>query len=313
MFLICEKYQMDFRLLRHLSYFKIVAEERHFGRAAKRLGISQPPLSQQIKILESNLGVRLFERSRSGVSLTAVGHQILPAVERLVSEGESLESTVMEARLGRTARISIGAIAFTMSELLPAILNTARKQMENVSIYIQEFDSNEALIALQRENIDVAFLRAEESTGSLKIVPLAREKLVLALPKNHPMSKRNQVNLSALAREPMVFCPREISPSYFDRILAICRGKGLSPRINFNARSITSQLAFVACGTAIGLVPESMKTDEHASIRFLPVEGDTSIVTSAIAWNENNRNPAAQEFIDMVCRETDSIVPNKDN
>lgn len=129
---------MDFRLLRHLSYFKIVAEERHFGRAAKRLGISQPPLSQQIKILENSLGVRLFERSRRGVSLTAVGHQILPAVERLLSEGESLESTVMEARLGRTGRISIGAIAFTMSELLPTILKTARGQMENVSIHIKD-------------------------------------------------------------------------------------------------------------------------------------------------------------------------------
>ncbi len=304
---------MDFRLLRHLSYFKIVAEERHFGRAAKRLGISQPPLSQQIKILESNLGVRLFERSRSGVSLTAAGHQILPAVEQLVSEGENLESTVMEARLGRISRISIGAIAFTMSELLPAILNTARSQMENLSIYIREFDSSEALIALENEDIDIAFLRAEESNGSLKIIPLVREKLVLAIPFDHSMAKQDRVNLDTLARERMVFCPREISPFYFDRILAICRAKVLSPRIDFNARSITSQLAFVACGTAIGLVPESMMNDEHENIRFLPVEGDTNIVTCAIAWNDNNQNPVIQEFINMVCRETGSINSNQDN
>jgi len=297
---------MDFRLLRHLSYFKIVAEERHFGRAAKRLGISQPPLSQQIKVLESNLGARLFERSRSGVSLTAIGHQILPAVERLLSEGESLESIVMEARLGRTARISIGAIGFTMSELLPSILKTARSQMENLSVYIREYDSNEALIALEKENIDVAFLRAEESTGNLKIVPLVREKLVLALPRGHPLSKQDCINLGTLAREPMVLCPRDISPFYFDRILTICRGQGLSPKIDFEARSITSQLAFVACGTAVGLVPESMKSNENAAVQFLPVEGDTNIVTSAIAWNENNQNPAVREFTDMVCEETGS-------
>lgn len=302
---------MDFRLLRHLSYFKIVAEERHFGRAAKRLGISQPPLSQQIKTLESRLGVQLLERSRSGVSLTAVGHQILPAVERLLSEGESLESTVMEARLGRTARISIGAIAFTMSELLPTILKAARSQIENLSVYIREFDSNQALTALENENIDVAFLRAEESIGNLKIVPLVREKLVLALPKDHPLSERGQLKLGDLAREPMVFCPREISPSYFDRILAICRAQGLSPRVDFEARSITSQLAFVACGTAVGLVPESMRSDENASIRFLPVEGDTNIVTSAIAWNENSRNPAVGEFVAMVCKETDFTTLKK--
>lgn len=297
---------MDFRLLRHLSYFKVVAEERHFGRAAKRLGISQPPLSQQIKILENSLGVQLFERSRSGVSLTAVGHQILPAVERLMSEGENLEWTVMEARLGRTARISIGAIAFTMSELLPTILNRARSQLGNLSIQLREYDSNEALIALEKENIDVAFLRAEESAGSLKIVPLVREKLVLALPKSHPLSKRDRINLDELAREPMVFCPREISPSYFDRILTVCRGQGLSPRIDFEARSIMSQLAFVACGTAIGLVPESTEAAGHASVRFVPVEGDANIVTSAIAWNEKNQNPAVNEFVDMVCSKTDS-------
>ena len=299
---------MDFRLLRHLSYFQVVAEERHFGRAAKRLGISQPPLSQQIKILENSLGVRVFERSRKGVSLTAVGHQILPAVERLLAEGESLESTVMEARLGRTARISIGAIAFTMSELLPDILKAARSQLEKVSIHIREFDSNEALIALEKENIDVAFLRAEESTGNLKIVPLVREKLVLALPKDHPLAKRDRINLGDLAGEPMVFCPREISPSYFDRILTICREQGLPPRIVFEACSITSQLAFVACGAAIGLVPESMMSDEILDVCFLPVEGDTSIVTSAIAWNESNNNPEVKEFVDLVCREAGTVA-----
>lgn len=291
---------MDFRLLRHLSYFKIVADERHFGRAARRLGISQPPLSQQIKTLESNLGVQLFERSRSGVSLTTEGHQILPSVERLLAEGEKLESMVMEARLGRTNRISIGAIAFTMSDLLPVILKTARDRMENASFFIREFDSNEALAALEKEEIDVAFLRAEESSGSLNIIPLVREKLVLALPADHSLASTNRINLSALAREPMVFCPRDISPSYFDRILAICRGQGLSPRIAFEARSIASQLAFVACGTAMGLVPESMKTDAHPNISFVPVEGDTNIVTSAIAWNEENRNPAVRILVDLV-------------
>lgn len=173
------------------------------------------------------------------------------------------------------------------------------------------FDSNEAFSALEEENIDVAFLRAEESTGSLKIVPLVRERLLLAMPKGHPFSKQERVNLRMLAREPMVFCPREISPSYFDRILTICRAQGLSPRIDFEARSITSQLAFVACGSAIGLVPESMQSNENTSVRFLPVEGDTNTVTSAIAWNENNQNPAVREFIDLVFKVADFTVLDK--
>ena len=300
---------MDFRLLRHLSYFKVVADERHFGRAAKRLGISQPPLSQQIKTLEANLGIQLFERSRSGVRLTSEGHQILPAVERLLTEGETLESTVMEARLGRTQRISIGAIAFAMSELLPAILDTARRRMTSASFFFREFDSNEALAALEQEEIDVAFLRAEESTGTLRVVPLVREKLVLAVSRAHPLATADHLGLSALAQEPMVFCPREVSPSYFDRILAICRGEGLAPRMAVEARSIASQLAFVACGIAVALVPESMKTGRHPDVRFLPVEGDTTIVTSAVAWNDNPRNPAVEEFVNIVCRQTAPVPP----
>lgn len=292
---------MDFRLLRHLTYFRTVAEERHFGRAAQRLGISQPPLSQQIKTLESNLGVRLFERSRSGVRLTTEGHQILPAVERLMAEGEMLESIVLEARQGRTQRLSIGAIAYTMSEFLPSLLQSARRDMAGLSIHLTEFHSNEALSALEEGEIDVAFLRAEEGTSSLNVEPLIRENLMLALPVDHPLATRGCVALGLLTQEAMVFCPRDISPSYFDRTLAICRSQGLSPRIAFEARSITSQLAFIACGTAIGLVPESLKdTAQSADVAFRPVEGDTRIVTSALAWRRDSQNPAVPRFVELV-------------
>ena len=152
---------MDFRLLRHLAYFKAVADEQHFGRAAQRLGISQPPLSQQIKTLESNLGFALFERSRKGVTLTAEGRHILPAVDRLLAEGEKLDLVTVEARQGKAGRLAIGAIAFSMSQLLPDLLRRARAEMTGTSFAISEFDSNEALDALDREEIDIAFLRAD--------------------------------------------------------------------------------------------------------------------------------------------------------
>lgn len=292
---------MDFRLLRHLTYFRAVAEERHFGRAAQRLGISQPPLSQQIKILESNLGVRLFERSRSGVRLTTEGHQILPAVERLVSEGELLETIVLEARQGRTQRLSIGAIAFTMSEFLPNILHKARTELPGLSIHLTEFHSVEALAALEEGEIDVAFLRAEEGTASLDVASLVRENLLLAVPRGHALAERGLVQLGELTKEPMVFCPRDISPSYFDRTLSICRSQELSPRIAFEARSITSQLAFIACGAAIGLVPESLKeSTQSGGVSFVPVDGDTGIVTSAIAWRKDSRNTAVPTFVSLV-------------
>lgn len=302
---------MDFRLLRHLSYFKIVADERHFGKAAKRLGISQPPLSQQIKILERNLGVQLFERSRSGVFLTNEAQQILPAVERLLAEGTQLEAAVMEARAGRIQRISIGAIAYIMSEILPSILVKARSHMSNLSVYIKEVDSSEALAALEEEEIDVAFLRAEDDIGDVRVEPLTREQLVLGVPRDHALASEDRISLADLSKEPMVLCPRRVSPAYFDRILNICRGGGLTPRVVFEARSITSQLAFIACGGAIGLVPEGVIDPEHRSVRFIPLKEDAEIVTSAVAWNVRNRNTALEEFLDHVLKNSPRLSPSQ--
>lgn len=291
---------MDFRLLRHLSYFKAVADERHFGRAAQRLGISQPPLSQQIKTLESNLGFALFDRSRRGVSLTPEAIHILPAVDRLLAEGEKLDLVTIEARQGKTGRLTIGAIAFSMQALLPDLLRRARQLMPEAGFVISEFDSNEALAALEGEEIDIAFLRAEERRGDLNVVPLLRDQLVLAIAKDHPLAAADAIALSDLKREPMIICPREISPSYFDRIVEICRRGDLAPRLTFKARSISSQLAYVACGTAVALVPKSMALETMADMHFLPVVDDTTIVTLAIAWRADNQSPILDRFLKLM-------------
>ena len=291
---------MDFRLIRHLYYFKAVADERHFGRAAKRLGISQPPLSQQIKTLESNLGFALFERSRQGVTLTPEGVHILPAVEKLLDESEMLDLVTIEAGQGKTRRLNIGAIAFSMAGILPKIIRAMRAEMPETSLIISEFDSNEALDALEQEEIDVAFLRAEESAAPLNVVPLHRDQLVLAVADDYELADQNSVELNRLGREPMVYCPREISPSYFDRIMQICRTRGLMPRMSIKARSIASQLSFVACGVGVALVPELVQNENLSNVRFIPIKGDTSIVTLAIAWREGDNNPKVSEFVDLV-------------
>ncbi len=291
---------MDFRLIRHLAYFKAVADERHFGRAAARLGISQPPLSQQIKTLESNLGFALFDRSRRGVALTPEGEHILPVVNRFLAEGEKLDLVTIEAGQGRTQRLTIGAIAFSMANFLPKVLRATREHMPKTNFVISEFDSNEAQDALEQEKVDVAFLRAEERRGVLNVAPLVRDQLLLAVASDHPLADQAVADLAQLNREPMVFCPREISPSYFDRIMEICRNNDLSPRVSLSARSISSQLAFVSCGTAVALVPESMKAEPAKGVRFVPIRGDTNIVTLAIAWLENARNPMVEIFVDNV-------------
>src|SRR4051812_38949899 len=150
---------VDFRFLRHLWSFLAIAEERHFGRAAKRLGISQPPLSQQIQILEQALGFKLFVRSRRGAELTPQGAAILPAVKRFAEQGAHMEAAVSEARLGRAEVIHVGAITSAIVDILPSVFRITRERHPHVTLALTETDSSAAIDALLNGDIDIAFAR----------------------------------------------------------------------------------------------------------------------------------------------------------
>src|SRR6185369_4064383 len=152
---------INFRLVRHLWLFLTVAEEKHFGRAAKRLGMSQPPLTEQIQVLEQSLKVKLFERSRRGAQLTPVGAAILPAVQKFADQLERLELAVREAAAGHSGLLTIGAITSAMLEVLPPIVDKLKSDYPQLTISIKEIDSVEAIPALQAGDIDLAFARLE--------------------------------------------------------------------------------------------------------------------------------------------------------
>ena len=147
---------IDFRLLRHFWYFLAVAEERHFGKAAKRLGMSQPPLSQQIQVLEKSLGVKLFERSRQGVRLTKQGSEILGPVQRFMEHAQRLQLAVLDARDGRNTTITIGAVNAALYDIMPKVTRIAGKRYPQLSMSVSEMDSASALAAVQNGEIDIA-------------------------------------------------------------------------------------------------------------------------------------------------------------
>lgn len=293
---------IDVRLFRQLWSFLAVAEEGHFGRAAKLLGISQPPLTQQIQTLERSLGVRLFDRSRRGAALTREGTAILPAVQRFAEQLGYLETQVRGAKEGKTRFVKVGAITSTFYEVLPKVLRTLQDEQPNVTSSFVEIHSYDALNLIRSGEIDVAFSRLSRSEGSIQVVPFAMSDLVVAVPAGHPLASADQVPIEALADEPLVQVRRRLCPPLFDRFISACSEAGFSPWIAYEVNSDASQLAFVSCGLGIAVVPGNAVQVSTPSVVLRPFTNPIEVVTFSIAWDRQHVRPAAAAFIDIALR-----------
>jgi len=289
---------INFRLIRHLWLFLAVAEEQHFGRAAKRLGMSQPPLTDQIQTLEQSLKVKLFERSRRGTRLTPAGAAILPAVKKFAEQLERLELAVREAATGQRSMLTVGAITSAMVDVLPSLIEKMKAAHPDVTVAMREIDSVDAVPLLQSGDIDLAFARLEGDLGSgIMSIPLREDRLAVALPREHPLSARSRIRLAALAAEDFVMFYRRVSPGYFDSLVTACRNAGFSPRIVHEVNSVASQIAFVGCGQGVSLIPASMKRLAPETVVVRPLTEKLSVVTTAVAWNTARVNPTVETAI----------------
>jgi DNA-binding transcriptional LysR family regulator len=251
--------------LRHLRYFLAVAEEGHITRAAERLGIQQPPLSQQIRALETELGVQLFRRLPRGVALTEAGEALLGDVRGILGD---VEDAVARAR--RTARGEQGAIVvgFTSSApfhpFVPAAIRGFREAWPDVSMMLEEAGTGDLVEALRAERIDAAFIRSPVADAEgLAVHALFDEPMVAALPAGHALAAPDgggdaPLPLSALAAERLVLYRRHSGPGLFDAIIGACQRAGFSPDIAQEAPRIVSTLNLVAAGLGVSLVPESL-------------------------------------------------------
>jgi len=294
---------INFRLLRQLWLFLAVAEEANFGRAAKRLGMSQPPLTEQIQVLEQALKVRLFVRSRRGAQLTPVGQAILPAVRKFASHMAQLELAVREATAGQTGTLTVGAISSAMLEVLPDYLDRLRARHPQLTIAVREIDSAEAVPAVESGEVDLAFARLHGDLGAaIESLTLAQDKLAVALPAAHPLVSRKRIHLRSLAEESFVMFSRQVSPVYFDSLVAACSAAGFSPRILHDVRSVASQIAFVSCGQGIALVPAGLKKLVPANVAIRPLIEKVEVVTTAAVWSVAAINPALPMALEELRR-----------
>ena len=289
---------INFRLIRHLWLFLAVAEEKHFGRAAKRLGMSQPPLTEQIQVLEQALKVKLFERSRRGAQLTPVGAAILPAVRKFAEQLERLELAVREATTGHTGVLTIGAITSAMMDVLPPLIERLKIDYPQLTVSVKEIDSVDAIPALEAGDVDLAFARLEGDLGAtIQSLPLMQDRLAVALPRTHAMAGMPRIRLASLAEEDFVIFSRQVSPVYFDSLVASCRACGFSPRIVHEVRTVASQIAFVGCGQGIALVPSALKKLAPENVVVRPLKENVSVVTTAMAWSTARNNPLVDAVV----------------
>jgi DNA-binding transcriptional LysR family regulator len=292
---------IDFRLIRQLWMFLAVAEESHFGRAAKRLGMSQPPLTEQIKVLENALDLTLFERSRRGTVLSPAGAAILPAVRQFARQVALLEETVREVAAGQSGVLRIGAISAAMLETVPKIIADLKAQHPNLTVYIQEIDSAEAVPALEAGDLDLAFARIEGEVGpDIASLAMTEDRLAVALPAGHELAAMPRIRLQSLALEPLVMSSRRVSPAYFDMLTAVCRSHGFAPRVLHEVRSVVSQIAYVGCGQGVALVPASMSRLAPENVAFRPLKEKIVVVTAAVAWNRNRHHPIVASLVSML-------------
>ena len=285
--------------VREARYFIAVAEELHFGRAAERLHMSQPPLSQAIKALEHRLGTVLLHRTTREVSLTSAGAVLLDACRALVGASAAAEAVVRQAADGQAGELRIGVVTSSFSDPLPRILELFQRAHPRVDVRVEEVDTRVAVQSVRRRELDVALVRQLATPPGLERITLHREPFVLAVPTSWADATDEPWDLARAAEMRWIWLPRRISPDYHDEVVASCRAAGFAPDARHLARSINSQLAMVACGLGVALVPAGVThRSEHADaarVRFVRLERSATIELSAI-WRPET-SPLVDGFV----------------
>lgn len=286
--------------LRHLRYFVALAEELHFGRAALRLSITQPPLSFAIQALEQELDARLFERDNKRVSLTDAGHAYLLESRAILDRMEHANVTARSIASGKIGRVGIGFTGSMVYREVPQIVSRFFEQHPRIEVTLREMSSAEQVKALLHSQLHAAFVNLPFIPDGLQGLALLKDAFVCCLHENHPLAGKSEIGLVELAGDPFVMFVREISPANYDNVIAVCRQAGFEPQTRFAARQWLTIVALVANGLGVSLVPQSIARSKIAGTRFVPIRGTEAFSGAYLLWQSENKTPALQKFIDVA-------------
>lgn len=292
--------------LRQIRYFIAVAEELHFGRAAERCHIAQPPLSQQVKRLEEELGVKLLERTSRKVSLTPEGKEFLVRCRDVRDRLEEAVVHVQDMAKGMEGQIRIGFIGPASLSRLPAAIRAFRDDNPNIRLDFSAKSTTEQLPMLRGDRLDIAFVRlfGHDTTG-LKSMLFLREPYVLAIPAGHHLAARNRVDITDLEGEPLIFHQRIAQPGLYRSLMGSFHKAGFMPTIVQEVNTEQSTIALVATGLGSALVPASSAGDQRAGVVFRPLDGDLPQWEITALWKERKESALLKKFLTTVQQYTE--------
>ena len=286
--------------LRQLRHFVAVADELHFGRAAEKLGMTQPPLSQSIQRLESELGVRLFERTHRHVELTPTGAQLLPVVRETLALADQLPALAGSLLRGDRGLLRLAFVSTADYGVLPELLRRYRSRFPEVRIELLEATGDRQIAGIISEDIDAGIvIRVDEPVfpPALEYLPLHQENLVLAVSEAEGLHAGEPVELARYADRSLIIFPRSVAPGLHDAVTRCFAERGLIPRFGQEAIQMQTIVSLVSAGLGIAIVPSSMRNLQRKGVRYLELAGGTSIIESGLIWMRGNRLPTLRNLI----------------
>ena len=286
--------------LRQMRYVVAVERERSFSRAALKLHVAQQAVSQQIKVVEDELGVQLFERTSRGVELTAAGEAFVQEARRALSAAERVAQRAQAAARGELGTLRLAYTLATVYETLPALIDALAAEHPDVKVRPREVFAEDIERLLADERVDLALGPHVGHRMGLDQHTLRREPFVAALAENHPLAGEQHIPLVALAGEPVELWPQTMSPGYYDAVVAACRDAGFEPRLDEQAGSTV--WGNIARGRGVGLVVRSLGHQLPRGLTLIPLAPPSPTLTVDLVWPAERTTPAVRRLIDIADR-----------
>lgn len=304
--------------LRHLRYFVAVAEERNFSRAALKLHMAQPPLSQQIRSLEGDLGVQLLRRNSRGVELTAAGKHFLGEAQQILAQADRAKYLARRVAQGQAGCLQVACGPIASLVVLPPVLARFRESHPEVDLQVHDMLTDPALDALLAGSVDVAFGLAPFKREGVQSEIIYRDRLTVAVPKRHALSRLTHVDLRDCAGERFVVIARSTSARAYEMGMELCRRAGFRPEVVHEVNGIQSQLTLISAGFGFGLVPSSVKV-MGSGVTFLRLPETMPTIDIAVGWKSSDESPIVESFLQMVrktlrpktSRNQRSVIPTR--
>ena len=288
--------------LRHLRYFVAVAEELHFTRAALRLNIAQPPLSQQIRALEEALGVQLFVRTRRSVALTDAGHALLGKARELLSATQALPQELQRVARGEVGVLRIGfSSTLPLTKVLRDVVADHRRTHPHVALNLREMHSQRQFDGLRRGELDVGLVRYNErAPDGIRLAVLRRDPLRLVVPSTHRFARRKSVAIADCRDEPFIGFPGDAGTGTGPLLKRLCAQAGFEPRIAQEAREATTQIGLVAAGLGVAVLPAPLEAVRIEGVHYVPLEGEGALLVMSAATRADEASERVLAFVRRV-------------